>query len=144
MACGCQAGEVRHGRAGHESDAGRERQSKDVARPCERDIFEDRGDGRHHSKAGVLVPGGRQPVGGQRGGQRTTNDEAEIAAAGAGDGGGRPALIQQRDHGGRIARLFRQRPAEFAEPGGVFGKRRDATIGNGGEVTGSARGGIGK
>ena len=69
-------------------------------------------DGPPTYEAGVLVPGGRQPVRRERGRERAADHEPEVAAARDSDdarlGGGGESL----DHVERIARLLREWAAE--------------------------------
>ena len=64
------------------------------------------------SKAGVLVPGRRQPVGGQRRRQRAADDEAEEARPGHRHRRRRAELVEQRQHVRGVARACRQRLAQ--------------------------------
>ena len=76
-----ERGHAAHLRAGHEADRRVRRQSEQLAHPLAHDLF-DHGRGRPaHVQAGVLVPGGREPVGPERCGQAAADDEPEIAAA---------------------------------------------------------------
>ena len=73
--------EVRHVAAGHEGNARVSGQAEQIDEPSPGDLFDDRCRRRHHKKRRVLVPGGRQPLGGHRGGQRAASHESEIARA---------------------------------------------------------------
>src|SRR5260370_690181 len=64
------------------------------------------GAGRVGADAGGVLPGGGEPVRAQGGRQRPAGAEAEVARAGAGDGGGRADLVELAQHlsgvGGRV------------------------------------------
>ena len=70
-------------------------------------------------EGGVLVPRRHQPVGGERGGQRSADDEAEVSGACGRDEARFGADGQRVDHRGGILAELRQRPAE----GAAYGRR---------------------
>ena len=70
-------------------------------------------------EGGVLVPRRHQPVGGERGGQRSADDEAEVAGACGRDEARFGAGGQRVDHRGGILAKLGQRPAE----GAAYGRR---------------------
>jgi hypothetical protein len=80
-----QAGEVRHLASGDEADAAAGRQPEQLAHPPGGHLLGDRERRGGRVAAGVLIPGGGQPVGGDRDRQGAADDEAEIARAGRGD-----------------------------------------------------------
>ena len=70
-------------------------------------------------EGGVLVPRRHQPVGGERGGQRSADDEAEVSGACGRDEARFGAGGQRVDHRGGILAELGQRPAE----GAAYGRR---------------------
>ena len=82
MARGGKRREVRGSRTGDKPASAFRGQVEYLSQPAQGDIFESRIDRRGDDQAGVLIPGGRQPIGCNRHGQRTTDHEAEEAAAG--------------------------------------------------------------
>ncbi len=72
-------------------------------------------------ESGVLVPRRHQPVGGQRGGQRSADDEAEVARACGRDEAGFGAGGQRVDHRGGVLAMLGQRPAEDIADGRGIG-----------------------
>ena len=75
-----KAGDVRHLAAGHEGERRLRRQAEQLEHPAPRDRLERRRRRGRLGKAGVLVPGGDEPVGRERGGQRAADHEPEVAA----------------------------------------------------------------
>ena len=63
--CG-QTGHVRHLAARHEREARGPGQAQQLEQPAAAHLLDDRRGRRHRVHAGVLVPGGREPVGGER------------------------------------------------------------------------------
>ncbi len=128
VAGGDEGGEVRHRRAGDEAAAAAGGQVEHIAQPIQRDLLQRGADGRHDGEGAVLIPRTRQPIGGERGGQRPAGDEAEIPPAGGGDRRGGADIIEQGEDGGRIGGAFRQWPAEGMEPGHRLRRRADAPL----------------
>ena len=58
--------------------------SENLQEPAECDLLQVGGAGRGAVEAGILIPGGGEPVGRERDGQRATDDKAEEAPAGHG------------------------------------------------------------
>ena len=81
-----QAGDVPHLGAGNQGEARGRRQPEQLLEPRPTDLLEHglSRAGRHRGR--VLVPGRRQPVGGERGRRGATHHPAEEAAAGAAQG----------------------------------------------------------
>ena len=75
--------EVRHLAAGDESHAGRARKIEELEQPFTRDFLDHRHGRRGDEDPAVLIPGTGQPIGGQRDGERTADDESEVARTGA-------------------------------------------------------------
>ena len=80
------------------------RQTQEVADPLAYHLLDDRCGRAADIETGILIPRGRQPVGGQCCGQAAADHEAEVAAARHGHdsrvGGGRETF----DHLGRVGR----------------------------------------
>ena len=62
----CKAGEVRHLTAGDESERGGLGQAEQLLQPGAGDLLDDACRGHRERLSGVLIPGGREPVGGDR------------------------------------------------------------------------------
>ena len=77
----CKAGEVRHLTAGDESERGGLGQAEQLLQPGAGDLLDDACRGHRERLSGVLIPGGREPVGGDRRRNRPADDEAEEASA---------------------------------------------------------------
>jgi hypothetical protein len=131
---GGERGEVGHLRAGDEPDGRVPRQAEEVEQPAAGDLL-DRGGGRaHRVEAGVLVPGGGEPVGGERGGRDAADHETEVPAAAGGDQSGRGRGRERGDHvGGRCGRL-RNRAAERGPHRGRIDRDAHRTAGQPGQV----------
>ena len=72
---------MRHLRARHERERPDVRQAQEVGDPGACDLFHDRRRRAGDVETGILVPGGRQPVGGERRRYRTADHEAEVPRA---------------------------------------------------------------
>src|SRR5580692_3216136 len=70
-----EAGEVGHLAAGDEAEAHDGGEAGEVAEPGACDLFDDRDERRHDIDAGVLIPCGDEPVGGECGGESASHDE---------------------------------------------------------------------
>ena len=81
VAGGGEADDVRHLGAGHQAERHAGRQAEQVDEPGADDLLGDGRGGAHDAEGHVLVPGGGEPVGGERGGQGAAGDEAEVAGA---------------------------------------------------------------
>ena len=101
-------------------------------------------------ECGVLVPRRHQPVGGERGGQRSADDEAEVARACSRDEARLGAVGQRIDHRRRVLAAFGQRPAEGTAYGRGIGagghgavvqsrEERLRALGSGTEACGTVR-----
>lgn len=73
VTCGGEAGEVRHLAPSRERKRGVAWQVEPVLNPCSRDLFHDARGRSASVERGVVVPGGGEPVSGERGRQRTAN-----------------------------------------------------------------------
>ncbi len=93
-----QRGEVGHGRPGHEGAGAGRRQTQQLQDPAQADGLQQGGARGHVVKGAVLVPGARQPVGRQRGRQRSADDEAEEPRSGHGHGRRCYRRVQQLQH----------------------------------------------
>src|SRR5580704_8007195 len=62
MARGSERGKVGHSGAGYQPALAFRGQTEDVTNPAEDHFFEFRGDGRHHAKSNVLIPGTGEPI----------------------------------------------------------------------------------
>ncbi len=117
VAGGREAGEVGHGRARHEAGRAAGREVEQVEDPLPRDLLDHRRSGRGGVQARVLVPRRREPVGGERRGQRAPDDEAEVARARTGREAGVRAGGERLDDVGRVLAGLRQRAAERGAQG---------------------------
>jgi hypothetical protein len=79
---GGEAGHVRDLRARDEADRRFAGQTEQLEQPVAGDLLDHRGRRPADIEAGVLVPGGGEPVGSQCCRQRAADHEAEVAAAG--------------------------------------------------------------
>jgi hypothetical protein len=75
--CRRQRRGIGHRRASHETNAGRRRKAEQVQQPAGRHMFHRRRSGRQHMKTRVLVPGGRQPLGGDGRRHTAARDKAK-------------------------------------------------------------------
>ena len=82
---------------------------------------------------GALVPRRHQPVGGQRGGQRTADHESEVPGTGGRDEARFGAGGQRVDHSRGVLAKFGQRAAERVADGGRIGTGGDGPLINGGK-----------
>ena len=125
-----EAGQVRHGTAGGETDARRLRAGKteEIEKPAGGGPLDDGEGGRLDVHAGHLVPGRGQPVGGERRGQRAAGDEAEVTRAGRSGDAGIGVADQALDHRDRVLAVLRQRSVEGGERVDLD-RRRDGTLG---------------
>ena len=139
---GRQPGEVGHLRAGHEPDRRVRWQAEQVGRPGARDLLDHGRGGPEDVQARVLVPRGGQPVGGQRRGRRTSDDEAEEPAAARRDHPGPGRRGQVRDHVPRVERPFGQRTAERGAQLREVGGGMDRPVGQAVEVGHGLREGL--
>ena len=142
VAASGEAGEIRHLPARHEADAGGRRQREQVEQPARRHFLDDRRRRPAGVEAGILVPGRRQPVGGEGRGQAAADDEAEVAGPGAGHqtGLGRGGEVLD-DRGGVGARRGERSPQRGAQrgqvgprPHGAVGKRLQEAAGEAGDA----------
>src|SRR4051812_27294044 len=85
MPRGGEAGDVGHLASGDEGEARGGRKAEDVLEPGAGDFFDDGGGGARGMEAGGLVPGAREPVGGEGGGDGAADDPAEEARTGRAD-----------------------------------------------------------
>ena len=123
VAGGGEPGEVGHRRPGREPDGRAGGQPERLQHPALGDRLDRRRRGRARAREPVLVPGGGQPVGRQRGGQRAAGDEPEVARPGAGDGRRPGGGDQPLDHLDRVRALLGQRLVE---------RRHRVLVGDGG------------
>ena len=109
---GSKRRDASHLGAGDETERGVLRQPEQIAHPLAHHLFDDGRRRAAHVEARVLIPGGGQPVRGERRGQATADDEAEVPPARY----RHDSLIRGRDQAlhdvFRSGRLVRQRPAE--------------------------------
>ncbi len=120
-----------------ESDRGRRRQSEQIEDPAGGHFFHDGGGRRHHPRERILVPGARQPVRRERGGQCAAGHEPEVARAGARDDARVREAGQVLDHlvGGQS--LPGQRPAQGGQQSFARGQAADVPSLDALEVAGS-------
>ena len=85
VARGGEGGDVGHLGSGNEGEAGRGGEVEDFFEPSAGGLFDDGGCGGAGVEAGILIPGGGEPVGSERGGERTADDPAEETASGGVD-----------------------------------------------------------
>ena len=111
MPGGRQGREIRHRGPGDKAAGRFRRQMEQIQQPLEGDLLR-HGGRRRQVAAGVLVPGGRQPVRGHRDRQGPADDEAKEPRAAHRDGCGSPYLIEGAQHVPRVGSLFRQGPVE--------------------------------
>ena len=79
MAGGGKTGEVGHLAAGRQAHARVSRQSEELQEPLADSFLRHCRRGADGVATAVLIPHGRQPVGGDRGIETPTDDEAEVA-----------------------------------------------------------------
>src|SRR5205823_1804352 len=77
-----EASGMGHLAPGDERKTGRCRETEEVLEPAAGDLLDDGGGGSGGVQAGVLVPGGGQPIRGERRRDRAAHDPPEEAAAG--------------------------------------------------------------
>ena len=87
-------------------------QPQQLTEPVDADLLDDRCRGAGDVQARVLVPRGREPVGGERCGDAAADHEAEVAPARDGDGAGVGLGRELVDDGRGVRRLLGQRAAE--------------------------------
>ena len=107
-----QGRHVRHLAAGHEAGRDAVGQPEQLPQPLERDLLDDAGTRRRSDQAGVLIPGRREPVGGDGSRQRAADDEAEEAARRHRHDPRLGRLDQLGDDLRRVRRVLGQRAAE--------------------------------
>ncbi len=122
VAAGEEAHEVRHLRAGHEPHPCPLGEAEQVEEPGRGHLFDHRRRRRGGAEAGVLVPRGREPVGGHRGGMAPADDEAEVARSRGRDEARLGGLRQIRDDGLRRESLLLERHAQAATKLGDAGR----------------------
>ena len=136
--------EVGHRGARHEADARPGGELEQLDEPAGRDLLRDGGGRRRDVEGRVLVPGGGQPVGAERGRQAAPDDEAEEARSGGRDepgvGGGGESL-DDRDG---IGRTVGQRPAHRGPECRQVDLPADRSLVERGEVVGRERRGAGQ
>lgn len=109
-----EARDMCHLTAGHEGKRGRRGEPEKLLEPLAGDLLDDGSCGPADDEAGVLIPGARQPVRRERGGQRAADDEPEVAAARNRDHPSVGRSGKRFDHGQRIDRYGRQRAADLS------------------------------
>ena len=129
MTSGSQRGEVRHLAAGDESNAGRARKIEELEQPFTRDLLDDRHGRRGDENPAVLIPRTGQPIGGQRDGERTADDESEVARTGAPHDSAVRAAAQRVDHLRGVLPLIRQRHRQCGEKVLTRSARADRALG---------------
>ena len=105
VAGGGERSHVRQLAAGDEPGGDAVGQAEQLAQPGERDLLHDGRAGPPATRPRVLVPGRRQPVGRERGRQRATDHEPEVASA-----------RHRDDTGLRLRRSAPQSPALARDP----------------------------
>jgi hypothetical protein len=88
--------EARHRRTAHKREARRGRKTEQLEHPRSSHVFQRCRDRRHGAQCRILVPGNREHVGGARGRQGASIDEAEVTAAGIRDRGRRAEFVERR------------------------------------------------
>jgi hypothetical protein len=140
-----QAGEVRQGGTGDQRALRPRVKTQGLLHPGERRGFEAGYGGRRGEAEAVLVPGGGKDLRGKRRRQGAAGHEAEVAAAGTGDGGGRDHVVEKSQHLGRLRRrvgqVCRQRRGETLNGFGRCGNRAAVQAA---EVGGSASSRVGQ
>ena len=99
---------VRGRRSGREPAADVRRQTEDLAHPPAGDLLDHRGGRAGDVRERVLIPGAGQPVGGQRGRQRSADHEPEVARPGRRDEARVGAGQQRVDHRLRVLPAVRE------------------------------------
>jgi hypothetical protein len=79
---GRERGEVRHRRTGREHAAPRRGKTEQLLQPIDRELLAPRAEWRRVPGENALIEGGREPVRGECGGRRTTDDPVEEARSG--------------------------------------------------------------
>ena len=135
--------DVRQPGPADEAEAGLGGQAQQVQHPGAGQLLH-RGRGRGgRMEDGVLVPGGCQPVGSDRGGHGTADDEAEVARAARGDQAGLDGAGHLPDDGVRGPSFVLQRLAQGGHHGLRVDTRPDRSSGQSIEVpVGQLRGGL--
>ncbi len=111
MTCGGETRDMGHLASGDEGEAGASRNAEQLLKPRAGDLFGERRSWAAGVDAGVLVPGGSEPIGGERGGNgaadypgvETSAGAAHDAAGGIGDEIGDDLLRQARHRRSRDA-----------------------------------------
>jgi hypothetical protein len=107
-----ETGHVGNLGARDEPDRRLAREAEKLEQPVPRHLLDDRGRRPGGVEAGVLVPGGREPVRRERRGQAASDHEPEVAPAPRRDDAG-PGVLGELDHDlRRVERLVGQRPAK--------------------------------
>ena len=112
LAGGRERGDVRHLAAGHERERCAVGDAEQLLQPRARDLLDDRCRWTGYVQAGVLIPGGGEPVGGERSRDRAADHEAEVATAWDGDHTRVDPRDELLDHARWVRRLLGQRPSE--------------------------------
>jgi hypothetical protein len=121
---GRQAGEVRHGGAGHEADIGVRGEAEELQQPSGRTLLDGDGSGCCEAHAAVLIPRAGQPVRGQSGRQGPSDHPAEEAAGRHRHQPRLNRLSQQVHDRRRIGPVLGQRASEVVPQGvGRAGRR---------------------
>ena len=113
VAGGSKRRRMRHLRAGDERERCRRRDAEQIFEPRPADIFDDRFSGRGDIRRRILIPGGRQPIGGQRHRQRPADHPTEKARIGGAKNTGFGMTDKVVDNVLRGGWRLRQRAAEL-------------------------------
>ena len=98
-------------------------QAEQLDQPRAGDLLDHGGRRAADVEAGVLVPGGRKPVGSERGRHRPADHEPEVAPARLGDEAGLGRVRELLEDDARVGRPLGQRAAQCLPQlvGGCFG-----------------------